>query len=108
MISRSIADNIPFFQDSCLMHPKITVQGIHKSFKEQQILKGVSFTAKTGDVVALMGSSGSGKSTLLRCINLLTTPDAGIIQVDHQILTFEPDKPHPLSHKEITKLRLKI
>ncbi len=90
------------------MQPKIAIQGLHKSFKDQQILKGVSFTAKTGDVVALMGSSGSGKSTLLRCINLLTTPDAGIIQVDNQILAFEPDKPHPLSYKETTKLRLKI
>lgn len=55
-----------------------------------------------------MGSSGSGKSTLLRCINLLTTPDAGVIQIDKQILAFEPGKSHPLSHKEITKLRIKI
>lgn len=90
------------------MQHKIVVQGLHKSFGDQQILRGVSFTAQAGDVVALMGSSGSGKSTLLRCMNLLTVPDSGLIQIDHQLLAFAPDKPHPLSHKQVTQLRIKV
>ncbi len=90
------------------MTDKIIVQNLTKSFAEHRILKGVSFSAKQGDVVTLMGSSGSGKSTLLRCLNLLTTPDTGIIQVDRQIFTFDPLLPHPLSQNEITKLRMRI
>ncbi len=87
---------------------KIHIQGLHKSFKDVPILKGVSFGANQGDVVALMGSSGSGKSTLLRCINLLTTPDYGSIQLDNQLLVFSKDQPHPLSQRAITQLRVKI
>jgi len=44
-------------------------------------LRGVSLTAREGNVIAIMGSSGSGKSTFLRCINFLETPDAGRIVV---------------------------
>jgi len=87
---------------------KISVQDLHKSFGEQRILSGVSFTANTGDVVALMGSSGSGKSTLLRCINLLTPPDVGVIKIDHQVLEFGPQTSKTLTQKEITQLRIKI
>ena len=43
------------------------------------MLKGISLTARRGDVIALIGSSGSGKSTLLRCVNLLETPQRGDI-----------------------------
>ncbi len=90
------------------MPQKIKVQGLNKSFGGNHILRGVAFTANAGDVVALMGSSGSGKSTLLRCINLLTTPDSGTLQIDHQLLVFDPAQPHPLSNKEIRQLRVKI
>lgn len=87
---------------------KIAVKDIHKSFGGQPVLRGVSFAANTGEVVALMGSSGSGKSTLLRCINLLTTPDSGIIQIDQQHLEFASHVAHPLSHQEMTQLRQKV
>lgn len=89
------------------MH-KIIIQDLYKSFTDHPVLRGVSFSARHGDVVALMGSSGSGKSTILRCINLLTTPDAGSIQIDEQILKFDPAFPHPLSQNEITKLRMRV
>ena len=45
------------------------------------MLKGVSLTAREGDVISILGSSGSGKSTFLRCINLLETPDDGVVTV---------------------------
>ncbi|KAA0595386.1 octopine/nopaline transport system ATP-binding protein [Azospirillum lipoferum] len=60
---------------------KIAVLDLHKSFGSIEVLKGISFTANQGDVVAILGSSGSGKSTLLRCVNFLETPDAGEIIV---------------------------
>ncbi|MFT3741288.1 MAG: amino acid ABC transporter ATP-binding protein [Gammaproteobacteria bacterium] len=87
---------------------KLSIHNLHKSFGQHPILRGVSFAANSGDVVALMGSSGSGKSTLLRCINLLTEPEAGEIRIDQQILTFQPNQPLNLSQKQITALRLKI
>lgn len=90
------------------MSQKLKVQGLNKSFGGTPILRGVAFTANAGDVVALMGSSGSGKSTLLRCLNLLTLPDSGSLQIDHQLLVFDPERPQPLSAKEVSQLRVKI
>uniref|UniRef100_UPI0025A09EAA ATP-binding cassette domain-containing protein n=1 Tax=Klebsiella pneumoniae TaxID=573 RepID=UPI0025A09EAA len=49
----------------------IELRGIHKSFRDTKVLKGVDLVVEEGQTVALIGASGSGKSTLLRCINLL-------------------------------------
>jgi len=87
---------------------KLQITNLHKSFHDHAVLKGVSFTANKGDVVALMGSSGSGKSTLLRCINLLTIPDDGVIQIDQQIIRFNEAERSQLSNSQITRLRKKI
>ena len=57
----------------------IELQNIHKSYGYIEVLKGISLSAKRGDVTALIGSSGSGKSTLLRCVNLLEIPQQGEI-----------------------------
>ena len=57
----------------------ITINNLHKTFGDNEVLKGVSLTAHQGDVVSILGSSGSGKSTLLRCINLLEIPTSGQI-----------------------------
>ncbi len=59
----------------------LSVEGLHKSFGRNEVLKGIDLTADTGEVISVLGSSGSGKSTLLRCINLLEVPDSGIIRV---------------------------
>ncbi|MEJ6391379.1 ABC transporter ATP-binding protein [Gymnodinialimonas ulvae] len=59
--------------------PVIDIQGLHKSFGDLDVLKGVDLTAQAGDVVSLIGSSGSGKSTLLRCANLLENSQQGEI-----------------------------
>ncbi|OCP16189.1 ABC transporter ATP-binding protein [Ensifer sp. LC163] len=64
----------------------LSVKNIHKSFGSVEVLKGVSFEAKSGDVISLIGSSGSGKSTLLRCINYLETPDEGEISVSGEVI----------------------
>ena len=60
----------------------LQVEDVHKSFGALEVLKGVSFSAEQGMVIALIGSSGSGKSTLLRCINLLEIPDSGAVLID--------------------------
>lgn len=59
----------------------LQVEGFHKSFGENDILKGVSLTLEEGEIKVLIGPSGGGKSTLLQCINCLVTPDAGTIRL---------------------------
>lgn len=66
----------------------IRISGLRKQFGSNVVLKDVSMQVDKGAVVALIGPSGSGKSTLLRCINLLTIPDAGTVQVGSHVMTY--------------------
>ncbi|MBT9383749.1 amino acid ABC transporter ATP-binding protein [Pseudooceanicola sp. CBS1P-1] len=59
----------------------ITIKGLHKSFGNLEVLKGIDATVEKGEVVCLIGASGSGKSTLLRCVNGLETYEQGAIDV---------------------------
>ena len=60
----------------------ISVQNVHKSFGDLEVLKGVSLDVKKGEVVSVIGGSGSGKSTLLYCINAIEHINKGKILVD--------------------------
>ncbi|HJV27359.1 MAG TPA: ATP-binding cassette domain-containing protein [Aromatoleum sp.] len=60
---------------------QVRVEDLHKSYGDHEVLKGVSLTANSGDVISIIGSSGSGKSTWLRCINFLENPTSGRITV---------------------------
>jgi len=60
----------------------IDIKGLHKSFGDMHVLKGIDLTVEPGEVVVIIGPSGSGKSTLLRCINFLEFPDEGEIRVN--------------------------
>ena len=57
----------------------LSVRGLHKSFGDLHVLRGVDLDVNRADVLCIIGPSGSGKSTLLRCTNLLVYPDAGDI-----------------------------
>ncbi|MGT2929861.1 amino acid ABC transporter ATP-binding protein [Streptococcus dentasini] len=61
---------------------KIDVQDLHKSYGENEVLKGISAQFKEGDVVCIIGPSGSGKSTFLRTLNLLESITSGRVFVD--------------------------
>ncbi|MGN1097421.1 MAG: amino acid ABC transporter ATP-binding protein, partial [Clostridia bacterium] len=61
------------------MSEVIRVEHLKKSFGDHEVLKDISLTVNSGEVLCLIGSSGSGKSTLLRCINMLETPSDGEI-----------------------------
>ncbi|MCU1720169.1 ABC transporter ATP-binding protein [Pseudomonas sp. 5P_5.1_Bac1] len=79
---------------------KLTVDSLHKSYGDHEVLKGVSLQARKGDVISLIGASGSGKSTMLRCINFLEQPDAGVITLDDQTIEMRQGRagaraPHP-------------
>ena len=57
----------------------LTVKGIHKSFGDTEVIKGITFDVRPGETVAVLGPSGCGKSTLLYTIAGLETPDKGEI-----------------------------
>ncbi|MGT2923983.1 amino acid ABC transporter ATP-binding protein [Streptococcus caviae] len=61
---------------------KIDVQDLHKSFGQNEVLKGIDVQFNEGDVVCIIGPSGSGKSTFLRTLNLLESVTSGKVIVD--------------------------
>ena len=60
----------------------IVAKEVHKWFDRLHVLKGVSLTVKSGEVVVMFGPSGSGKSTFIRTINRLEEHQRGTIIVD--------------------------
>ena len=64
------------------MEPLLKVRDLHKRFREEEVIKGVSFDVQHGQTIVIMGPSGTGKSTLLRCINRLVEPDQGRVWLD--------------------------
>jgi polar amino acid transport system ATP-binding protein len=77
--------------------PIVQIIDLHKSFGDVEVLKGVSFDVRKGEVVCIIGPSGSGKSTLIRCINALADFQKGTIRV----MGIEVGDPH------LDKLRLR-
>lgn len=60
----------------------IEVQGLSKAFGKVQAVKGVSFSARDGQITGLLGPNGAGKSTTLRMLYTLLKPDNGSAQID--------------------------
>jgi polar amino acid transport system ATP-binding protein len=65
----------------------LLIEGLHKSFGRNEVLRGVDLAVAEHEVVCLIGASGSGKSTLLRCVNLIEPVDAGRIVVEGEEIT---------------------
>ena len=60
----------------------LQVRGLHKGFNGEEVLRGIDFEVKPGEVFVIMGPSGSGKSVLLKHLIGLETPDAGEILIN--------------------------
>ncbi|WP_367269590.1 amino acid ABC transporter ATP-binding protein [Acidaminococcus timonensis] len=60
----------------------IKVEGLHKSYGDNEVLKGIDVTIAEQEVVVVIGPSGGGKSTFLRCLNYLEVPTSGTITFD--------------------------
>jgi octopine/nopaline transport system ATP-binding protein len=89
----------------------ISVVGLRKSFGKLEVLKGVSLTARDGDVISILGSSGSGKSTFLRCINLLETPNDGTVTVAGETIEMRKRKDgtaEPADRRQVDRIRAKL
>ena len=65
----------------------LQLENVHKSFGDNEVLKGIDLTVAKHEVICLIGASGSGKSTLLKCVNLLEPVDEGRIVVDGTDIT---------------------
>ncbi|MBN3732618.1 ABC transporter ATP-binding protein [Burkholderia sp. AU31624] len=90
---------------------KLFVDDLHKRYGDNEVLKGVSLKANSGDVISVIGSSGSGKSTMLRCINFLEQPNAGRIFVDGEEVRTALDKTGALraaDTKQLQRVRTKL
>jgi polar amino acid transport system ATP-binding protein len=65
----------------------LRIEGLHKSFGDLAVLRGLDLVVREHEVVCLIGASGSGKSTLLRCVNLLEEIEGGRIVVGGEEIT---------------------
>lgn len=59
------------------MEKAIEVKGLRKSFKATEVLKGVDFEVKRGEIFALLGSNGAGKTTIVKILVTLLKQDSG-------------------------------
>jgi ABC-type polar amino acid transport system ATPase subunit len=67
--------------------PVVRLEDVHKSFGDNDVLKGIDLQVASGEVLTIVGPSGSGKSTLLRCVNLLEPLNAGRIFFEGEEIT---------------------
>ncbi|USD66236.1 ATP-binding cassette domain-containing protein [Vibrio sp. SCSIO 43136] len=89
----------------------LDIKELHKTFGQNEVLKGISLEAHKGDVISIIGSSGSGKSTFLRCINLLETPTAGEIWVNGELIEMKNNRRGeslPANEKQVQRIRSRL
>jgi len=79
----------------------LEITGLIKCYGRKRALNGIDLKVARGETIVIMGPSGCGKSTLIRCINRLTEPDEGIINLQNKIITEMP-------LNELLKVRRKI
>ncbi len=66
----------------------VEARGVRKSYGRIEVLKGIDFEVRSGQVACLIGPSGSGKSTFLRCMNHLEKLDGGRLDVLGRIVGY--------------------
>jgi len=69
---------------------RLWADGLQKSFRKRQVVRGVSFNVAQGEVVGLLGPNGAGKTTSFNMVVGLITPDGGRVRVDDEDLTHLP------------------
>jgi ABC-2 type transport system ATP-binding protein len=74
-----------------MQNQSIQVTGLHKSYKELHVLKGVDFEVEKGCIFALLGSNGAGKTTMIKILTTLLKPDSGTASVNGFDVAAQPD-----------------
>ncbi len=67
--------------------PVVRLEAVHKSFGDNDVLRGIDLEVASGEVLTIIGPSGSGKSTLLRCVNLLEPLQSGRVFFEGEEIT---------------------
>jgi polar amino acid transport system ATP-binding protein len=88
--------------------PLIRIEGIHRTFGETPVLRGVDLDVAEGEVAVIIGPSGSGKTTLIRTINALETIDSGRITIDGAIIQDATNGRHRMNTKAVRLARLEL
>ncbi|MGG6313426.1 ABC transporter ATP-binding protein [Paenibacillus macerans] len=70
----------------------ISVKGLKKSFKDKEVLKGVDFEVRRGEIFALLGSNGAGKTTTVNILSTLMKPDGGEASICGFDVQRQPDR----------------
>lgn len=73
--------------DFIYLNNMLIAEGIHKSFGQLKVLKGIDIHVVDKEIVSIVGSSGAGKSTLLHILGTLDNPDSGNVLYDNQPVT---------------------
>jgi lipopolysaccharide export system ATP-binding protein len=69
---------------------QLFAEGLQKSFRKRQVVRGVTFSVSQGEVVGLLGPNGAGKTTSFNMVVGLVTPDGGRVRLDQEDLTHLP------------------
>jgi polar amino acid transport system ATP-binding protein len=69
----------------------LRIENLHKSFGNNEVLKGISLSLNKGETKVVIGPSGTGKSTMLNNINMLLPPDKGHIYLEDEDVTTTPN-----------------
>lgn len=92
--------------------PEVMVKAeqVRKAFGRNEVLRGIDFEVRKGEVACIIGPSGGGKSTFLRCINHLEKIDAGRLSVEGELIgyTQRGAKLHEMKDKEVAEQRRAI
>jgi polar amino acid transport system ATP-binding protein len=93
-----------------LRTPAVEIRGLHKSFGNHEVLRGIDLTVLAGEVTVILGPSGSGKSTLLRSINHLEKVNRGYITVNREIIGYRRvgNRLHELRERDVLRQRARI
>ncbi|NYT35986.1 amino acid ABC transporter ATP-binding protein [Pusillimonas soli] len=83
----------------------IRISQLHKSYADNDVLKGIDLEVDQSQVVVVIGPSGSGKSTLLRCCNGLEVAQRGTIEICGERLL---DHGTLLAEKALNRLRTQV
>lgn len=78
-----------------MSHTHLSVDGLSHAYAERRVITDISFTAKLGDRIGLIGENGTGKSTLLRILAGEQQPDAGDVTLPGTVGLLRQELPHP-------------
>ncbi|MBS2938527.1 amino acid ABC transporter ATP-binding protein [Nocardioides sp. J2M5] len=83
----------------------VEARGLHKTFGDNEVLRGVDLSADEGTATAIIGPSGSGKTTILRSLNVLEVPDRGTVRIGDATVDFGASVDRSTRRREVEALR---